>query len=108
VSASRASSEFTEASLLAPRANNGLSLSLCLVGFRYWNDPEALHKFGRAMGVGPSSEAAGAEQAEAEEEAGEEGEYEEESIIHHTASVGDVEVSHLTLHCTALCYLDHR
>ncbi|RLN40620.1 ankyrin repeat domain-containing protein 2A-like [Panicum miliaceum] len=58
---------------------------------KYWNDPEALQKFGRAMGVGPSSEAAGAEHAEAEEEAGEEGEYEEESIIHHTASVGDVE-----------------
>lgn len=61
---------------------------------RYWNDPEALQKFGRAMGVGPSSEAAGAEHDEAEEEAGEEeGEYEESSIIHHTASVGDVEVS---------------
>ncbi|VAI40452.1 unnamed protein product [Triticum turgidum subsp. durum] len=61
---------------------------------KYWNDPEALQKFGRAMGVGPSGAAAGAE-AEAEEEeevaAGEEGEYEEESIIHQTASVGDVE-----------------
>ncbi|KAM3280326.1 hypothetical protein ACQJBY_047231 [Aegilops geniculata] len=61
---------------------------------KYWNDPEALQKFGRAMGVGPSGVAAGAE-AEAEEEeevvAGEEGEYEEESIIHQTASVGDVE-----------------
>jgi len=61
---------------------------------KYWNDPEALHKFGRAMGVGPSSEAAAG--AEEEEAAGEEGdgeyEEEEESVIHHTASVGDVEV----------------
>ncbi|KAK3145462.1 hypothetical protein QOZ80_3BG0253140 [Eleusine coracana subsp. coracana] len=59
---------------------------------KYWNDPEALKKFGRAMGVGPSGEAGGAEPAEAEEETvEEEGEYEDESIIHHTASVGDVE-----------------
>ncbi|KAG8061811.1 hypothetical protein GUJ93_ZPchr0003g17753 [Zizania palustris] len=61
--------------------------------FRYWNDPEALQKFGRAMGVGPSGEAAGGgEHEDAEEDAGEEGEYEDESIIHHAASVGDVEV----------------
>ena len=61
---------------------------------KYWNDPEALQKFGRAMGVGPSGEgaaAAGGEHGEAEEEGGEEGEYEDESVIHHTASVGDVE-----------------
>lgn len=61
---------------------------------KYWNDPEALQKFGRAMGVGPSGEgaaAAGGEHEEAEEEGGEEGEYEDESVIHHTASVGDVE-----------------
>ncbi|KAG8061805.1 hypothetical protein GUJ93_ZPchr0003g17013 [Zizania palustris] len=60
---------------------------------KYWNDPEALQKFGRAMGVGPSGEAAGGgEHEDAEEDAGEEGEYEDESIIHHAASVGDVEV----------------
>ncbi|XP_066366672.1 ankyrin repeat domain-containing protein 2A-like [Miscanthus floridulus] len=60
---------------------------------KYWNDPEALQKFGRAMGVGggPSGEPGGAEHAEAEDDAGEEGEYEDESIVHHTASVGDVE-----------------
>lgn len=61
---------------------------------KYWNDPEALQKFGRAMGVGvgASGEAGGAEQAaEAKDDAGEEGEYEDESIVHHTASVGDVE-----------------
>jgi hypothetical protein len=52
---------------------------------KYWNDPEALQQFGRAMGVGPSSEAE--EEAAGEEE----GEYEDESIIHHTASIGDVE-----------------
>jgi hypothetical protein len=44
------------------------------------------------VGVGPSGEAGGAEHAEAEDDAGEEGEYEDESIVHHTASVGDVEV----------------
>ncbi|CAN6291065.1 unnamed protein product [Urochloa humidicola] len=58
---------------------------------KYWNDPEALHKFGRAMGaVGPtsSSGAAAEEEAEEEDDAEEEG---EESIVHHTASVGDVE-----------------
>ncbi|KAG2544462.1 hypothetical protein PVAP13_9KG017900 [Panicum virgatum] len=51
---------------------------------KYWNDPEALHKFGRAMGVGPSSEAAAGAEEEAEE-AGEEGdgEYEEEESIAH-------------------------
>ncbi|MDP1299097.1 hypothetical protein Q6301_26475, partial [Klebsiella quasipneumoniae] len=27
---------------------------------KYWNDPEALQKFGRAMGVGPSGEGAAA------------------------------------------------
>lgn len=64
---------------------------------KYWNDPEALQKFGRAMGVGPSSAAAGAGEegesaaaaaAGAEEE---EEEYEPESAIHQAASVGDVE-----------------
>jgi len=44
------------------------------------------------VGGGPSGEAGGAEHAEAEDDAGEEGEYEDESIVHHTASVGDVEV----------------
>lgn len=71
-------------------------MAILVASFRYWNDPEALQKFGRAMGVGPSGEgaaAAGGEHEEAEEEGGEEGEYEDESVIHHTASVGDVEVS---------------
>jgi hypothetical protein len=42
------------------------------------------------MGVGPSSDAE--EEAAGEEE----GEYEDESIIHHTASIGDVEVCRRT------------
>jgi len=58
--------------------------------FRYWNDKEVLEKLGEAMGlsVSPgatSSELSGADEAEA-------GNEEEESIIHHTASIGDVEV----------------
>jgi hypothetical protein len=48
----------------APRTND-LSLSLYLE-LRYWNGLETLQKFGRAMGVGPSSEAACEEHAEAE------------------------------------------
>jgi hypothetical protein len=51
------------------------------------------------MGVGPSSEAAGAEEGAAGEE--EEAEYEDESIVHHTASIGDVEVCRRTAHCSA-------
>ncbi|WVZ61299.1 hypothetical protein U9M48_011200 [Paspalum notatum var. saurae] len=63
---------------------------------KYWNDPEALHKFGRAMGVGPSAgdQPPAPAAAAAEEEGGEEyeeEEEEEESVVHHTASVGDVE-----------------
>ncbi|KAJ0973478.1 hypothetical protein J5N97_021437 [Dioscorea zingiberensis] len=60
---------------------------------KYWNDPEVLQKLGHAMGVGSSGEVetsveqSVAEEAEEEEEAG----YEDESIVHHTASVGDVE-----------------
>ncbi|PIA41869.1 hypothetical protein AQUCO_02100002v1 [Aquilegia coerulea] len=59
---------------------------------RYWNDPEVLQKLGQAMGLGggvpevPSSgELSGPE--EPEDETGNE----EESIVHHTASTGDVE-----------------
>lgn len=60
---------------------------------KYWNDPEALQKFGRAMGVGgpPAAGATAAGDEEEEADVGEEGEYEEESAIHHAASVGDVE-----------------
>uniref|UniRef100_A0A7C8Z9H5 STI1/HOP DP domain-containing protein n=1 Tax=Opuntia streptacantha TaxID=393608 RepID=A0A7C8Z9H5_OPUST len=56
---------------------------------RYWNDKEVLEKLGEAMGLSvsagaTSSELSGADEAEA-------GNEEEESIIHHTASIGDVE-----------------
>lgn len=58
---------------------------------KYWNDPEVLHKLGLAMGVGPSEEAATAAAELAGQEEEEEGGYEDESIVHQTASVGDVE-----------------
>lgn len=56
---------------------------------RYWNDQEVLQKLGEAMGLAASGEGS-VEQTvpdEAEEEAAN-----EESIVHHTASMGDVEV----------------
>ncbi len=56
---------------------------------RYWNDPETFRKISQAMGPlgGPDfAEPSGTEGTE------EEGEYEDESIVHHTASVGDDEV----------------
>ncbi|KAL5991446.1 hypothetical protein ACLOJK_012355 [Asimina triloba] len=57
---------------------------------RYWNDPEVLQKLSQAMGLRAPEAATSAELSgpdEAEEEAG----YDDESIVHHTASVGDVE-----------------
>ncbi|KAJ4889124.1 ankyrin repeat-containing 2B [Raphanus sativus] len=56
---------------------------------KYWNDKDVLKKLGEAMGI-----AVGAEQnvaAEPEPEEVEEVEDEEESIVHQTASLGDVE-----------------
>ncbi|KAJ8441763.1 hypothetical protein Cgig2_009009 [Carnegiea gigantea] len=55
---------------------------------RYWNDKEVLEKLGEAIGLAvsggaTSSELPGADEAEAENE--------EESIIHHAASIGDLE-----------------
>lgn len=60
-----------------------------LFGIRYWNDPDVLKKLGEAMGM----PVAGLpdQTASAEPEVAEEGE-EEESIVHQTASLGDVEV----------------
>lgn len=60
---------------------------------KYWNDPDVLKKLGQAMGLGDAGEAAtsaersGPEAEDEEEETG----YEDESSVHHTASVGDVE-----------------
>lgn len=57
---------------------------------RYWNDKEVLQKLGEAMGfaVGESGTSVG--EAAGEEETEEVND--EESIVHHTASVGDLEV----------------
>uniref|UniRef100_A0A0E0IF69 STI1/HOP DP domain-containing protein n=1 Tax=Oryza nivara TaxID=4536 RepID=A0A0E0IF69_ORYNI len=55
---------------------------------KYWNDPETFRKISQAMGplgVPDFAEPSGTEGTE------EEGEYEDESIVHHTASVGDDE-----------------
>lgn len=66
---------------------------MCFFGVRYWNDKDVLKKLGEAMGI-----AVGADQGvAAEPEEAEEGE-EEESIVHQTASLGDVEVN-----CFLLC-----
>ena len=63
---------------------------------RYWNDPDTLQKIGQAMGgsfpfgAGSSAEPSGAEETE-------EGGDEDESIVHHTASVGDDEVMEILI-----------
>ncbi|KAJ0028075.1 hypothetical protein Pint_36540 [Pistacia integerrima] len=57
---------------------------------KYWNDKDVLQKLGEAMGLAvagdPATSADNAGQDEAEEVGNE-----DESIVHHTASVGDVE-----------------
>ncbi|CAN8257793.1 unnamed protein product [Cochlearia groenlandica] len=56
---------------------------------KYWNDKDVLKKLGEAMGI-----AVGADQSVSggpEPEEAKEGEEEEESIVHQTASLGDVE-----------------
>ncbi|KAG9443442.1 hypothetical protein H6P81_014782 [Aristolochia fimbriata] len=59
---------------------------------RYWNDPEVLQKLGQAIGLGSSGgETATSTELSGPEETEEEGGYEDESVVHHTASVGDVE-----------------
>ncbi|XP_058110839.1 ankyrin repeat domain-containing protein 2A-like [Magnolia sinica] len=58
---------------------------------RYWNDPDVLQKLGQAMGLGASGEAATSTELSGPDEAEEEAAYEDESVVHHTASVGDVE-----------------
>ncbi|KAG6477070.1 hypothetical protein ZIOFF_066322 [Zingiber officinale] len=58
---------------------------------KYWNDSDVLQKLGQAMGVGPSGDGTSTTDLSATEEAEEEGGYEDESIVHQTASVGDVE-----------------
>ncbi|MGV7989069.1 hypothetical protein PJP10_32370, partial [Mycobacterium kansasii] len=60
--------------------------------FRYWNDPDVLQKLGQAMGLGASGEAATSTELSGPDEAEEEAAYEDESVVHQTASAGDVEV----------------
>lgn len=58
--------------------------------YRYWNDKEALQKLGEAMGFAVAGEAtSSADNAEPDET---EEANEDESIVHQTASIGDVEV----------------
>ncbi|KAJ1420562.1 Ankyrin repeat [Sesbania bispinosa] len=58
---------------------------------RYWNDEEVLRKLGQAMGLANAGEAAASAENSGPDETEEYGN-EDESIVHHTASVGDVEV----------------
>ncbi|KDP47058.1 hypothetical protein JCGZ_10785 [Jatropha curcas] len=57
---------------------------------RYWNDKDVLQKLGEAMGLAVSGEAATSAENPGQDEAEEAGN-EDESIVHHCASVGDVE-----------------
>lgn len=57
---------------------------------KYWNDPEILQKLGQAMGIGAGGEAASSTELSGPDEPDDEVN-EDESIVHHTASVGDVE-----------------
>ncbi|XP_042497960.1 ankyrin repeat domain-containing protein 2A-like [Macadamia integrifolia] len=58
---------------------------------RYWNDPEVLQKLGQAMGLAAPGDAASSAELSGPDEAEEETGNEDESSVHHTASVGDVE-----------------
>ncbi|XP_026377086.1 ankyrin repeat domain-containing protein 2A-like [Papaver somniferum] len=57
---------------------------------RYWNDPEVLQKLGQAMGLGADA-ANSAPLDTPADDAEDETANEDESVVHHTASVGDVE-----------------
>ncbi|XP_073065847.1 ankyrin repeat domain-containing protein 2B-like isoform X3 [Primulina eburnea] len=57
---------------------------------KYWNDKEVLQKLGEAMGFAGVGEAATSAGVDAGEDETDEFN-EEESVVHHTASVGDVE-----------------
>lgn len=59
---------------------------------KYWNDPEILQKIGQAMSINFPGDGATSTVLSGPQETEEEGEYDDESIVHHTASVGDAEV----------------
>ena len=69
-----------------------------LISLRYWNDPEVLSKLGQAMGMPTSGEAASSTELSGPKEVEEETGYEDESVVHHTASTGDVEVCILQIY----------
>ncbi|CAN6198502.1 unnamed protein product [Urochloa humidicola] len=58
---------------------------------KHWNDPEVLQKIGQAMGVSLPGDSSASTVLSGPEETEEESGYEDESIVHHTASVGDAE-----------------
>lgn len=66
---------------------------------RYWNHNEVLRKLGEAMGSAVGGESGTSAGDTAEDDTEEVNE--EESIVHHTASIGDVEV-HTSPSSTAL------
>ncbi|KAF1894032.1 hypothetical protein Lal_00003948 [Lupinus albus] len=57
---------------------------------RYWNDEEVLGKLGQAMGIANSGDAAASVENSVPDETDDVGN-EDESIVHHTASTGDIE-----------------
>ncbi|KAM0883710.1 hypothetical protein ACQ4PT_031480 [Festuca glaucescens] len=58
---------------------------------KYWNDPEILQKIGQAMSLNFPGDDATSTVLSGPQETEEEGDYDDESIVHHTASVGDAE-----------------
>nr|DAD34002.1 TPA_asm: hypothetical protein HUJ06_004642 [Nelumbo nucifera] len=58
---------------------------------KYWNDPVVLQKLGQAMGLAVPGEAATSADLSGPDEGEEETGNEDESSVHHTASIGDVE-----------------
>ncbi|MCI47549.1 hypothetical protein A2U01_0068791, partial [Trifolium medium] len=58
----------------------------------YWNDEEVLKKLGLAMGINPNTGEAAASSDNSVPDETEDVGNEDESIVHNTASVGDVEV----------------
>ncbi|XP_065852593.1 ankyrin repeat domain-containing protein 2B-like [Euphorbia lathyris] len=58
---------------------------------RYWNDKDVLQKLGEAMGLAVSGEAAASSIENSGQDEAEEAGNDDESIVHHCASVGDAE-----------------
>lgn len=74
-----------------------------LSSHRYWNDKDVLQKLGEAMGLAVGGDATTSADNAGADEAGNE----DESIVHHTASVGDAEVwLNLLLSSFILIYLN--